>query len=589
MRPLVALVLCGLTACSGNNPPRMVSLTNREVAVGQTLEIFVTAVDPDGDRLTYIVRDKPERATFETTPLGGRFLWTPLATDVPPGVASQTYRVTFIVEDGRGGSEGETILITVTRGGTGQGSPVFITPADYVLDLAQSDTLDVTVGVQDDDSPEVSFELLQGPEGAILAPFGPKSVELTWTPTPAQVADRTLYFLRVAASDGVNEPVEQTITVLLRRKPGLTCTGTPPVIVHDRLPDQNRAGPYRVEARVTDAQSAIQAVTLFWTTRSNPGTTDFQSVLMSRDSGSANLFAASIPDLHLAAGASATVSYFLCARDDDDPSGETCDQSACLPEGDQYFTFVASAGSTSCTEDYLEPNNSAPAASPLTSGSDLSSLRLCGGNDDWFRLELGAGDVVDALVSFTHANGDLDLQAYDVNGTAVLATSASSIRGVNEERVHFVTRAAGRYFLRVYGAAGVSNSYDIVAYSRTGPSCTDDAREPNDTSAQAATLATGTYSGLMVCARNDDWYKVSLRAGENLNTTINFTHASGDLDLYVYRPDRATLLAKSDGITDRENVNARAVPDPGSYYILVTGYDGAQNHYDLVIEVTVGP
>jgi hypothetical protein len=558
-----------------------VALHDQEVAVGDTLEIFVTAVDGDGDKLSYSIQDKPERATFDVTALGARFLWSPISSDVPPGELSYTYSITFFVDDGRGGSDGETVLVTVKRGPPGANAPVFVTPADYVLDLAVTDRLDVILTVQDDDDETVTFELLEAPEGAELLPAGNKSAELVWTPTPAQIDERTLYFVRVTASDAL-ETVEQTITVLLRRKPE-DCAGTPPVIAHTALRDQNGPGPYRVQAEITDRESTVRSATLFWTTQASPSETDFQSVSLGRDPGAPDLFAGNIPDLGLSVGASATVTYFLCATDNDDAGGDRCDLSACLPDGQQRFRFVATIGGTTCSEDALEPNDGPAAARTLTPGTPLRALRLCGGDDDWFKVTLAQGDVMDATLTFTHANGNLDLQAYGPNGTTLLAESAQSATGVNEEKLQVRAGVAGTYYLRVFAAAGVANSYDLGATVRAGSSCTEDAREPNDTSAQAVALTPGSYPGLMVCAGNDDWYKIQLRAGDNLSVTVSFTHAQGDLDLEVYRPDRATLLGFSEGTTDTESLTFRVVPESGFYYLKVYGYQNAQNAYSLTL------
>src|SRR5262249_42267372 len=115
----VVLASCLLAACSVNTPPRLAALGNQEVAVNQTVEILVSAVDPDGNTLHFSIRDKPEAATFETTTLGARFRWTPIASDVPPGADSQDYPITFIVDDDHGGRDTETVIITVTRSGSG--------------------------------------------------------------------------------------------------------------------------------------------------------------------------------------------------------------------------------------------------------------------------------------------------------------------------------------------------------------------------------------------------------------------------------------------------------------------------------------
>jgi hypothetical protein len=569
-----------LAACAINSPPRLAALSNQEIAVNQTLEIIVTAIDPDGDSLTFSIDGKPDAATFEATALGARFRWTPIASDVAPGETSQTYPVTFRVDDGHSNRDGETVLITVTRGGPNEGAPVFVSPSDFLLDLSQQSGLDVTVEVQADAAANVSFSLSQAPDGAALAPLGPKSAELTWTPSADQLRTASIFAFTVTADDGVHDPVPQDITVLVRRKPGDSCPGTPPTIVHAALGDQSGPGPYRVAATITDRESAIGSATLFWTRKPNPTSADFASVAMQPDHSAANLFVASIPDLGLTSGQSATVTYFLCASDSDDPAG-ACNHVTCLPAGSDYFAFVASSGSTTCTEDALDPNRSPSAAYALTAGTAQRSLRLCGGSDDWFKVALTAGQVLDATISFTHANGDLDLDAYAPDGTTLLAQSRQSSATVNEEHVQVTAGAAGTYYLRVYAAAGVANTYDLA--TTVHMRCMDDAYEPNDSPAQATALNAGTYSGLAICSGNEDWYKIQLHAADNLDVSIDFTNALGDLDLEVYAPDGTTLLGRSDGTTDGESLSFRVLPATGFYYVRVLGYQGAQNTYTLTL------
>lgn len=578
---LLSLALLVL-ACAQNTPPRLVSLVNHDVAIGSTLDFIVTAVDADGDRLFFDLEGKPERARFEATALGGRFLWTPIASDVPAGIVSRTYPVTFVVSDGRGGRDAETVLITVTRGEPGEGAPIFVTPSDFVLDLSESDTLTVGVAVQDEDSGSVALNLDEGPSGAALTTTGPKSAELTWTPTEAQIAERALHLLRVSADDGDHEPVVQEVTVLLKRKMGTDCPGAAPTLAHDALGDQSSPGPFRIEARIFDADSEVRTANLFWSRRPNPTTADFQSVALTADPQEPDLFAANIPDLGLRAGESATITYFLCATDDDDAAGDTCDHAACLPTSDGRFAFVASVGTSTCSDDTFEPNDTSAAAKMVTSGTPLRALRACGGNDDWFRISLAAGDVLEAVAAFNMANGDLTLEAYGPGGTTRIAQAPPNPGGTSK-RLTADASTAGTYYVRVAAAASVNNTYDLTVTARPRASCADDSSEPNDTAGAATSVAVGTRTGLRVCPANDDWFKIPLRAGDALDASIAFTHTMGDLDLEVYRPDRTTLLGKSDGVADNESLSFRVVPDTGDYFVRVYGYMNAQNGYSLTL------
>lgn len=122
----------------------------------------------------------------------------------------------------------------------------------------------------------------------------------------------------------------------------------------------------------------------------------------------------------------------------------------------------------------------------------------------------------------------------------------------------------------------------------------DDALEDNDAVASATPVTGGSLAraGLRVCPGDADVYRVSLAAGQRLEAALTFTHARGDLDVYLYDPavtdfSHARPLAASDGQRDNERLTFTATT-AGGHVLLVQGFEGAQNTYDLSIRVT-GP
>ena len=103
------------------------------------------------------------------------------------------------------------------------------------------------------------------------------------------------------------------------------------------------------------------------------------------------------------------------------------------------------------------------------------------------------------------------------------------------------------------------------------PACTD-AQEPNDSRATART-ATGTLSGLQICAADDDWFKVA--AGGTVR--IEFANANGDLDLEAYDAN-GTRTSTS---TTTQNSEQVTVPAGGT--VRIYGYSGARNAYALTV------
>ncbi|HEX3047701.1 MAG TPA: carbohydrate binding domain-containing protein, partial [Bacillota bacterium] len=91
-----------------NRPPIFDPINNKTIAEGEWLQFPIIATDPDGDPLTYSVTNLPFGATFD--PVSRNFRWIPNFNQA----GSPNPQVTFIVADGRGGEDSETVIITIT-------------------------------------------------------------------------------------------------------------------------------------------------------------------------------------------------------------------------------------------------------------------------------------------------------------------------------------------------------------------------------------------------------------------------------------------------------------------------------------------
>jgi hypothetical protein len=109
---------------------------------------------------------------------------------------------------------------------------------------------------------------------------------------------------------------------------------------------------------------------------------------------------------------------------------------------------VESVDPDDCDEDMFEDNDTRENATPLAAGvyGDLTS---CGDfsavDEDYYAVDLLAGDVLDVDVMFTHADGDIDIDLRDESG-AVLASSGGSADG---ESLAWVALADGTYTVHV--------------------------------------------------------------------------------------------------------------------------------------------
>ncbi|MBA2539488.1 MAG: PPC domain-containing protein [Deltaproteobacteria bacterium] len=112
------------------------------------------------------------------------------------------------------------------------------------------------------------------------------------------------------------------------------------------------------------------------------------------------------------------------------------------------YCSLDDGGTTTCT-DAMEPNNSRAAAVAAT--GSIADLQICAADEDWYKVS-AAGTV---KVDFRHADGDLDLEAFDAAGAKVDSSAGTS----NTEDV--AVPAGG--FVRVFGFSGARGAYTLTA------------------------------------------------------------------------------------------------------------------------------
>jgi hypothetical protein len=581
--------LASAAGCA-NHVPEIFPIGNKTIETGQTLEFEVRAVDGDGDPLEFGIEGLPAGADFNTDLDGyALFVWTPIASDAGPDGRGKEFDVTFKVTDGID-TDSEIVKITVTLGGAGTGAPIFVTPADFTLDLDRADQIQFNIEVRDPDSSSIDLSMVDNPPaGTFETAPGSKLATYRWRPTPEQIADRLVWSIRVSADDHVNPVVFQDIAILIKGG-NQKCDGSPPEVTHNELPDQRVAGDYQVQATASDADSAIKTVMLYYLVDLGDGQAgNYEKHTMTNTGG--NTWQESIPNPNLQGEATAKVSYYLCAEDDDEAGeGTGCDLRACLPK-DGRFSFTAYApGNNQCTNDGFEPNNGSGSPTASEAGT-FRDLKICAGDEDWYRVQIPASHFLGAGIGFTQANGQLELDLYAADGSTLLAGGE---HGENQVVVYSeVAQSAQTLLLRVRGGAGVENSYDLVIIVEPYVECSDDSYEPNDQPNDAKIVTEGVYPGLTCCGE-PDWYKLDLNQGDGLDVLIEFDTAGGDLDLWVFEPSALSdqtlscdnAVGCSTTETDDESVSIPSVPLTTTYYIAVGPYQGARNDYDMTVVVT---
>jgi len=134
-----------------NNPPQLEPITAQTVAEGSTLEVLITAVDPDGDFAALSVDFLPNFASFTDNMNGTGTLF------LAPGFADMgTYNVTVTATDNGGLTDSEKIIIQVVGGENGP--PDLVAIGDLVISEGEALNVALSASDPDDEIPILSID-----------------------------------------------------------------------------------------------------------------------------------------------------------------------------------------------------------------------------------------------------------------------------------------------------------------------------------------------------------------------------------------------------------------------------------------------
>lgn len=635
---ILALVLGACTAASpaGTDAIELLPISDQTVLVDETLAIPLSVNNPDGTSLTYsydapTVAGIDRVATIGGSPSGGEFRWTPLSSQVG------RHELTFTIEFA-GGEATQAVVVEVST--AGDAAPVFVMAAGGAFDLERDPCVIFPVEVRDDDTEVVRINLEGAvPDGASVDVLEPKSAQVIWCPTPDQTDASLRWTLTLSAADGDHPPVVQDYLVVLQTPAKEGCAGDPPTI-SVRQPDAgarvSSAGGYPIVVDVTDDGQLRESPLLYWTTDAvdfpdNPDLTTFQQIEFTEADGQ---WRARVPSFGLADSEERVVRYVILAYDNDDSEGTACDHraqsalrdfvavagddsgalGACEPcslndecssglcansggglacsvpcsscPGECYAATTGSGGSveicggcggattpSACSDDAAEDNDDLASASVFAS---TTAATICANDDDFWRINAQGDQELTVTVSFSNAEGDLDLRLRDEAG-AILGSSASV------EDVEAVTTcvAGGDFVLaQVLGFSDSEADYEIaVERVDTVCDCTPDEFEPNDTVDDLRIAPFGLFSG-SICPADEDVFLIN-GPGEAF-VEVSFDGAALDLDVELLGPD-GSVVDSSRTTEDTEVIETSI--GPGTHAVRIFPFDDGAITYTAEIDV----
>jgi len=174
---------------------------------------------------------------------------------------------------------------------------------------------------------------------------------------------------------------------------------------------------------------------------------------------------------------------------------------------------------------------------------------------------IGQIDAIDVPVEL-RISADKVIDANDaLLGSLTLPTvpNSSSV-AIDEEIIIPVALSDGEYYIgaivdpnATLTETDVMNNTTIGRKIVVATECYDPL-EPNDSFADAYPITgSGSFSNLISCNSADDYYEICVPDGKKLTVTIDFAHAMGDLDLYLY-DNQQQAIDSSATKTDTEQV-----------------------------------
>jgi hypothetical protein len=144
------------------------------------------------------------------------------------------------------------------------------------------------------------------------------------------------------------------------------------------------------------------------------------------------------------------------------------------------FATLLAAGS----DDVLEPNDGCATARAVTAGTAYNNLVVKRLDEDWYALPLSVGSTMSMNMTFTHTNGDVEVQLFSAcGGTAVLSRTGDAN---NEVFTYLNNTTSNTIYMRVYLGADTRNNYNFT-FTITTPA------PDNDDCGFATAVIPGSY------------------------------------------------------------------------------------------------
>ena len=250
------------------------------------------------------------------------------------------------------------------------------------------------------------------------------------------------------------------------------------------------------------------------------------------------------------------------------------------------YTFSFTTGILNCENaaDYHEPNDATNETAQIEIPCTYPVLSSCGADErrDYFSFTLEEPAKVTVRLMRIDAGPGVNWSTSFQRGVYQIFAFGDSLRSTQETSDYF-TFNPGTYKIRT---AKQDEDEEIVFYSltvETSAPCPDDAHEDNDFSFEPAPIEPGSYTDLVSCYRDNDYYSIDLTVGERLVVTAdNVSGYTLEGGIFIFDTD---YQAVAEDWGDHNPVSTAWTATVDGTYRFSVGWPLGEVEYWMTVEV----
>ncbi len=249
--------------------------------------------------------------------------------------------------------------------------------------------------------------------------------------------------------------------------------------------------------------------------------------------------------------------------------------------GDSDDTGGGTDGGSGGDESDGDYGDSAADSSPVGINTPISGGFTDATDVDFFNFSAVAGTDY-SITTTVGALSNTVIYLYDTNGITEISNDDNS-GSDGGSKISWSCATTGTYYLKLIG----TGSYSLLVSASGGSDDGDATDDHGDVASNATNILTGTtVSGTIGDSNDTDWFAFTAELGVNYNIIVSHLTLDGST-IDLYSSDGVTFIASTySTVNSPSSQIIWAATDDGTYYLKVSGLQGATGTYTITIKNT---